>query len=382
MNILPRATLAVLVLAANSAANAQTSVDSAHATLNRLLDGAGDSLVFDTGRVLDTDHGTISNVRTAGRCRTTYAMTFPSSPDIPQQYHGRYDSGGEVQWDKVTSPRLAGERFYYDHPRARTGEKVTYHWQFGSTGEAREFAEAAETIIRACAAGEEDDNGPAEEVVHDPRGNVASLAIDRRDGSRYGWAIDYETVDAADRRALGECQRDGSNCHVVLRFTGGCGAYAADSSNGSTAYGWGTARTRPEAESRAHSEARQRGASNVATRVWGCNSVKAAAAVGSSAASQPTAAQEAREERDRAFQEELRKHEEALRANDEAVKQYKAQLQANDKMLKEAAELAKTAQSQYDAELAKARASQEQYARDRQAYREEYKKATGRYPDE
>ena len=155
-----------------------------------------------------------------------------------------------------------------------------------------------------------------------------------------------------------------------------------NSSKGSTAYGWGAARTRPEAESRAHSEARQRGATNIASSCLGLQLGEGGRCGRLVRCSQATAAQDAKDERNRAFQEELRKHEEALRANDEAVKHYEAQLQANEKMLKEAAELAKTAQSQYDAELAKARASQEQYARDRQAYREEYKNATGRYPDE
>jgi hypothetical protein len=378
MRNLLRAALSALALAVNAAASAQSSVDNAHAIVNRLLDGAGDVLVFESGRTLETAHATISDARTAGRCLTTYATTKPNHPDVPESYRGQHDTSGEVQWDHVTDTRVEGDHFFYDHPRVRTGRQFTYHFQLPSAAAAAEFANAAAVIIDACRSGE-DDGPPAEEVVLDPRGNTASLAIDRRDGTRYGWAVDYQTVDSADRRALGECGRDGSKCHVVLRFTGGCGAYAADTARGSTAYGWGTARTRADAESRAHSEARNRGATNVVTRVWGCNSVKQGSA---SATQTPSAAQEARAERERQFQEALRKHDEAVRANEAAVEEYRKQLEATRSALESAAQRGQAAQADYEAELAKARAVQEQYERQRQAYREEYKKATGRYPDE
>lgn len=118
----------------------------------------------------------------------------------------------------------------------------------------------------------------AEEVVIDERGNVAALAIDRRSGDRFGWAIDYEDRDAADARALAECRRLGGECHVVLRFTGGCGAYAVQAGSDAV-YGWGTNTTRPAAESRARDEVRQRGGDSPVIRVWGCNSVKPQPAV-------------------------------------------------------------------------------------------------------
>lgn len=104
-------------------------------------------------------------------------------------------------------------------------------------------------------------------------GSSAALAIDKRDGSRYGWAINYESASSARARALEECGRLGGKCQVVLEFSGGCGAYAVERGNGSL-YGWGTAENRGEAESRALEEARKRGGKDVLIRVWGCNDGK------------------------------------------------------------------------------------------------------------
>lgn len=99
---------------------------------------------------------------------------------------------------------------------------------------------------------------------------VAALAVDRRDGSRYGWAINHSSQEDADQRALQECQKTGENCQIVLRFAEGCGAYAVERGNGSL-YGWGTDTTRQAAEARALAEARARGGKDVLIRVWGCN---------------------------------------------------------------------------------------------------------------
>ena len=63
---------------------------------------------------------------------------------------------------------------------------------------------------------------------------VGALAIDERQGDRYGWAVDYETAAAARAAALREC---GVGCSVVLTFAR-CGAYAADQDTDSTAVGW------------------------------------------------------------------------------------------------------------------------------------------------
>ena len=54
---------------------------------------------------------------------------------------------------------------------------------------------------------------------------VGSLAIDSKHGSHYGWSINQDDEDAADRAALEHCTGE---CHVVLHFEHTCAAYAAD----------------------------------------------------------------------------------------------------------------------------------------------------------
>lgn len=101
-------------------------------------------------------------------------------------------------------------------------------------------------------------------------GQQASLAIDQKDGDQYGWAVNFTTQAEADERALAECEENGADCHVVLQFTGGCGAYVVERGNGSL-YGWGTADTRVAAENRAMREAQAIGGKDLLVRVWGCN---------------------------------------------------------------------------------------------------------------
>ena len=98
---------------------------------------------------------------------------------------------------------------------------------------------------------------------------VGALAVDERQGDRWGWAVDYETAAAAQGQALREC---GAGCSVVLTF-GRCAAYAADQDADSTAVGWaesfGSAAGAREA---ALAECRSRGGgSGCVVRVWGCN---------------------------------------------------------------------------------------------------------------
>jgi hypothetical protein len=96
-----------------------------------------------------------------------------------------------------------------------------------------------------------------------------SLAIDSNQGSAYGYSYDYPTAQAADARALKEC---GAGCHIVKNFERGCGAYAADQAPGGSAYGWGTASTKQEAQNIALSYCRQYGGTDCIIRVWSCNS--------------------------------------------------------------------------------------------------------------
>ena len=98
---------------------------------------------------------------------------------------------------------------------------------------------------------------------------MGALAIDERQGDQWGWAVDYETADAARARALGEC---GAGCSVVLTFAR-CGAYAADQDADSTAVGWAEAYdSATSARAAALAECRARGGgSGCIVRVWGCN---------------------------------------------------------------------------------------------------------------
>ena len=98
---------------------------------------------------------------------------------------------------------------------------------------------------------------------------VGALAIDERRGDQWGWAVDYESADAARARALREC---GAGCTVVLTFAR-CGAYAADQDADSTAVGWGESyASAADAQRVALSECSARGGgSGCLVRAWGCN---------------------------------------------------------------------------------------------------------------
>ena len=97
---------------------------------------------------------------------------------------------------------------------------------------------------------------------------VGTLAIDERQGDRYGWAVDYETAGAARSAALAEC---GPGCSVVLTFER-CAAYAADQDADRTAVGWAESFTSADgARQAALAECGSRGGTGCIVRVWGCN---------------------------------------------------------------------------------------------------------------
>ena len=97
---------------------------------------------------------------------------------------------------------------------------------------------------------------------------VGALAVDERQGERYGWAVDYETAGSAQAAALGEC---GAGCSVVLTFER-CAAYAADQDADSTAVGWAESYgSAAAAQQAALSECSLRGGAGCIVRVWGCN---------------------------------------------------------------------------------------------------------------
>ena len=95
-----------------------------------------------------------------------------------------------------------------------------------------------------------------------------ALAIDSNQGPAWGWAINYTTTQAADRRALREC---GGNCRIVMRFSNECTAFAADQAQGSTSYGWANGyNTGAGAQNRATDECRKKGGTACIVRAWGC----------------------------------------------------------------------------------------------------------------
>ena len=97
---------------------------------------------------------------------------------------------------------------------------------------------------------------------------VGALAVDERQGDRYGWAVDYPTASAARSAALGQC---GPGCSVVLTFER-CAAYAADQDANSPAVGWAESYgSVAEASGAALSACGSRGGSGCIVRVWGCN---------------------------------------------------------------------------------------------------------------
>lgn len=103
---------------------------------------------------------------------------------------------------------------------------------------------------------------------------AGALAIDTLQGEKYGFSFNHPSVDQADQRSMREC---GPDCSVVLRFSGQCGAYAADQAKGSNAYGWGTGSTSANTQARAMSECRAKGGSSCAVRAWGCDAAASAA---------------------------------------------------------------------------------------------------------
>jgi hypothetical protein len=100
---------------------------------------------------------------------------------------------------------------------------------------------------------------------------AGALAINGKQGAKYGWAIDYPTNKLAEEQALKKC---GDGCDIVFSFNGGAAAYAADQTAGSTIFGWGRAASAEKAKQIALEETQKRGAKNPIIRVWGAESKK------------------------------------------------------------------------------------------------------------
>ena len=101
-----------------------------------------------------------------------------------------------------------------------------------------------------------------------------ALAIDRSNGYYYGYAFEYPTRAAAEKKAVDECTQKGGNCSVVLTYSGtGCAAYRTVDGSVGTAFGWGVAKTKEEADAIATAECLKRSGGNPASNfVWSCNS--------------------------------------------------------------------------------------------------------------
>jgi len=107
-----------------------------------------------------------------------------------------------------------------------------------------------------------------------PAPAFGALAVDRARSFAFGFAYDHPTRAEAERRALEEARKRGGNPSVVLVWSGtGCGAYRTVAVSDGDAYGWGVARTRPEADAIAQREVARRSNGRPAPNsVWACNS--------------------------------------------------------------------------------------------------------------
>lgn len=112
-------------------------------------------------------------------------------------------------------------------------------------------------------------------IIHTEVSKFGALAIDKQNGFYYGWSYDYATLLEAEKKAMDECNIKGGNCNVVLSYSGtGCAAYRTVEGNVGTAYGWGLAETKEQADAIANNELLKRSNGNFkANSVWSCNSV-------------------------------------------------------------------------------------------------------------
>ena len=102
----------------------------------------------------------------------------------------------------------------------------------------------------------------------------AALAIDKGNGSAYGWSYNQPSLSSAEAYAQNECsKRSGRNCSIVLSWSGeGCGVYRTVDKKLGTTYGWGIAKTQVEADKIANQEVLKRSNGVSAPNfVWACN---------------------------------------------------------------------------------------------------------------
>jgi len=114
-------------------------------------------------------------------------------------------------------------------------------------------------LVLGAGAGAADDDGPTDEYY----GAIAYSPTSRA----HGWAYDYPSRKAAERRALTQCGRHAEDCIVPVWFRNACGALAV----GSDGYGSGWGSSRKNAEGQAIQSCRRYSAGCAVIR-WVCTS--------------------------------------------------------------------------------------------------------------
>lgn len=102
-----------------------------------------------------------------------------------------------------------------------------------------------------------------------------ALSIDRGNGFYFGWAADCSTLAEAEKKAIEACSKKGGRCTVVLSYSGtGCAVYRFITGNVGMGYGWGLAKTKEKADTKAKKECAERSYGLPAPNmVWSCNSI-------------------------------------------------------------------------------------------------------------
>lgn len=113
---------------------------------------------------------------------------------------------------------------------------------------------------------------PATKTVTPVKTKYGALAIDRSNGFYYGFSFDQPNLAEAEKRAVDECNKRGGSCSIVLTYSGtGCAAYRTINGNVGTAFGWGIAKTKEEADAIATKECLKRSGGIQPTNfVWSC----------------------------------------------------------------------------------------------------------------
>ncbi len=113
-----------------------------------------------------------------------------------------------------------------------------------------------------------------ERAEADQGSHFGALAVDRFGVFAYGSSYNYPNRAGARQRAVQECASRGETCRIVLEFAGsGCASYHTVDDKDGAAWGWGTGRTRDEAQARSQAECLSRsGGAACGNHVWSCNS--------------------------------------------------------------------------------------------------------------